>query len=99
MVGKRVMMLLFMKIELGIYSEMKKIILQPILLRIETYYKMFLITNQIDTYGNDWYAETQPDRTQVWSQVRNGKIINGGVNQKPKSFNEKTGLKSPSRGW
>jgi len=47
-----------------------------------------------DKYGNDWYAKTQPDGTQVWVETRNGKIIDGGLNNSPKSYNSNTGLKS-----
>ncbi len=52
-----------------------------------------------DKYGNEWYGKTRSDGSQVWTQVRNGKIVNGGVNDVPKVFNDKTGLSNPSRGW
>jgi hypothetical protein len=45
-----------------------------------------------DRFGNTWYAVTRPDGTQVWVQVRDGQIINGGVNQPPRAFNPETGL-------
>ena len=45
-----------------------------------------------DAYGNEWYAENNPDGTQTWVQVRNGKIINGGVNNIPKEYNPNIGL-------
>lgn len=46
-----------------------------------------------DQYGNDWYAKTGPNGKQTWTEVRNGKITNGGTNEMPKSFDRKTGLK------
>ncbi|NJO18457.1 MAG: hypothetical protein HC877_22795 [Thioploca sp.] len=54
-----------------------------------------LMKGKPDKWGNTWFAETQPDGTQVWVQVRSGQIINGGVNQTPRSFNLETGLSSP----
>jgi hypothetical protein len=33
-----------------------------------------------DRFGNDWFAETRADGTQVWVHVRGDKITNGGVN-------------------
>jgi len=50
-----------------------------------------------DKYGNTWSAITRDDGTQVWTQSRNGKIFNGGVNQTVKDFNPETGLSSPNR--
>ena len=53
-----------------------------------------------DKFGNDWYAVTQADGTQVWAQVRNGEVINGGLNQTPQGFNPASGLSSSTRpGW
>ena len=49
-----------------------------------------------DRHGNQWYAQTQNDGTQVWTSVRNGEIRNGGVNDSPRNFNEETGLSRPS---
>ena len=46
----------------------------------------------VDKYGNEWYAEVMDDGRQVWVQVRNGEIRNGGVNNPPKTYNSKTGL-------
>ena len=37
-----------------------------------------------DSAGNDWYAEDLADGTQVWVRVRHGKIVNGGINQRPR---------------
>jgi RHS repeat-associated protein len=45
-----------------------------------------------DQYGNDWYAETRPDGSQVWARVRNGQITNGGVNATPGTWDPQRGL-------
>ncbi|MEQ0777667.1 DUF637 domain-containing protein [Paraburkholderia tropica] len=45
-----------------------------------------------DAYGNQWYAQTLPDGTQLWGSVRNGVIQNGGLNATPKTYNPATGL-------
>ena len=45
-----------------------------------------------DRFGNQWFARLNADGTQTWVQVRNGTIINGGVNQTPRPFNPGTGL-------
>lgn len=45
-----------------------------------------------DQFGNTWSAKTLPDGTQVWTQTRNGQIINGGLNKIPRMFNPQTGL-------
>jgi filamentous hemagglutinin len=45
-----------------------------------------------DQFGNQWFAETLPDGTQLWGSVRNGVIQNGGLNTIPRSFNPATGL-------
>lgn len=45
-----------------------------------------------DQFGNTWSARTNPDGSQTWVQSRNGEIINGGVNQRPRAFNPQTGL-------
>lgn len=52
-----------------------------------------------DKYGYFGYSEIRSDGTQVWAQVRNGKIINDGVNKVSKIFNDQTGLSSSTRGW
>jgi hypothetical protein len=48
-----------------------------------------------DKYGNEWYAKILDDGTQVWVEARNGKIFDGGINQKPRPWNDDTGLKQP----
>ena len=47
-----------------------------------------------DSRGNAWYAQTRSDGTQVWAEVRDKTITNCGVNDKPKDFDEITGLKN-----
>ena len=46
-----------------------------------------------DQYGNEWSARTLADGRQVWTQTRLGKIVNGGINVLPRTFNPNTGLK------
>ena len=48
-----------------------------------------------DRFGNNWYAQTRPDGSQVWVSARNGEIRNGGVNPTPRPFNPSTGLSNP----
>ena len=48
-----------------------------------------------DQFGNTWSAGINTDGTQTWVQTRNGVIINGGVNQTPRTFNPNTGLSAP----
>lgn len=50
-----------------------------------------------DKFGNTWSAQKRSDGTQVWTQTRNGKIINGGVNSTPRSFDPNTGLSAPTK--
>lgn len=45
-----------------------------------------------DQFGVIWAEQTMPDGRQVWVQIRNGKIINGGLNPKPRRFDFATGL-------
>jgi len=47
-----------------------------------------------DNWGNHWYAETRPDGSQVWAQVRNGQIRNGGLNSTVRPWTPTTGLSS-----
>lgn len=46
-----------------------------------------------DRYGNRWSARILPDGRQVWTQARDGKLVNGGINDVPRLFNSRTGLK------
>src|ERR1700737_2707720 len=39
-----------------------------------------------DRFGNSWFAEAQSDGTQVWAQVRQNMIVNGGLNRAPQDF-------------
>jgi|GEM_PF-4014628 len=50
-----------------------------------------------DKFGNQWSAKTLEDGTQVWTQTRDGNIINGGLNESPIQYNPETGLSSPIR--
>jgi hypothetical protein len=45
-----------------------------------------------DKWGNDWYAQTRTDNTQIWVQIRKGEIINGGLNSIPRPWNSITGF-------
>ena len=45
-----------------------------------------------DSRGNQWYAQTLPNGTQLWASVRNGIVRNGGLNVAPKPYNPATGL-------
>ena len=48
-----------------------------------------------DRYANDWSALVQQDGTHVWTQARNGKMINGGINITPRTLGGETGLSRP----
>jgi len=37
-------------------------------------------------FGSTWAAKILQDGTQVWVQIRNGRITNGGVNARPRVF-------------
>lgn len=45
-----------------------------------------------DRFGVIWAAQTMQDGRQVWVQIWRGRIVNGGVNSMPRSFNPVTGL-------
>jgi len=40
-----------------------------------------------DRFGNAWYAENLADG-QLWVRVRGGKIVNGGLNHRPRDITE-----------
>lgn len=48
-----------------------------------------------DRFGNTWFARVNPDGTQLWVQVRNGEVINGGLNLVPRNYNPQTGMSAP----
>lgn len=50
-----------------------------------------------DRHGTQWFAQSQPDGSQVWVQVRNGQVWNAGVNKNPKSWDPNTGLAAPTK--
>lgn len=55
-----------------------------------------------DAFGKEGYTETLADGRQAWAEVRDGKIVNGGVNDEGshRGFDNATGLNSPNRpGW
>jgi hypothetical protein len=41
----------------------------------------------MDRFGNEWWAERQSDGTQIWAVVREGRIMNGGINTRLRRFN------------
>lgn len=46
-----------------------------------------------DKWGNQWYARTQDDGSEVWVETRNGtEIRDGGVNPTPGKWDPQTGL-------
>jgi hypothetical protein len=49
----------------------------------------------IDRFGNEWFAEIRADGSQIWVQVREGNITNGGVNMTPRAFDFVDLLASP----
>ena len=50
-----------------------------------------------ETFQRDWYAKPLKDDKQLWAWMRNGKIRDGGLNNKPLPWNNKTGLCSPTK--
>ena len=45
-----------------------------------------------DKYGNKWNVKEQKDGKQLWVRYRDGKINEGGRNNKPKPWDDETGL-------
>jgi len=45
-----------------------------------------------DRFGVVWAARTMRDGSQVWVQIWDGRVVNGGVNSTPRTFNLMTGL-------
>jgi filamentous hemagglutinin len=39
-----------------------------------------------DHFGNSWFAERDADGAEIWVQVRNRQITNGGINSRPRFF-------------
>jgi filamentous hemagglutinin len=50
----------------------------------------------VDRFGMMWAAQTMPDGTQLWVQLREGRITNGGVNERPRHFDPSRGLSGSS---
>lgn len=48
-----------------------------------------------DRFGNAWWVEQRADGTQVWVQLRDRRIMNGGVNLVPRRF-DLSGIPAPS---
>jgi len=42
--------------------------------------------------GNKWYVKNTSDGKQIWVQVRDREIRNGGIYNTPKIYNERSGL-------
>ena len=54
----------------------------------------------VDKWGNTWHATTDANGNQIWAQVRGNRIVNGGANNPPKTWNPSTGLsaQTPPKG-
>lgn len=50
-----------------------------------------------DARGNDWYAKTESDGSQIWVRTRNGKVDNAGINTPPRIWDDETGLYNNKR--
>ena len=51
-----------------------------------------------DRFGNFWFAEIRADGTQVWVQVRDNMIINGGQNPTAQDFRSQPAGRAPDEG-
>jgi hypothetical protein len=51
-----------------------------------------------DDFGRDWYAKVLENGSQLWAEVKNGYITNGGINEVAKACNRATGFKSGPKG-
>jgi RHS repeat-associated protein len=49
-----------------------------------------------DRFGNSWYASNS-GQGQVWAQVRNNEVVNGGVNAVPRTYTPDRGLSGLNR--
>ena len=45
-----------------------------------------------DKRENVWFAKILPDGSQLWVKIRDGFIIDGGLNAIPREYNPYTGL-------
>lgn len=45
-----------------------------------------------DLHGNDWHFKELEDGSQLWTSSRDGIIQEGGLNNPPRPWNERTGL-------
>lgn len=45
-----------------------------------------------DAFGNQWYSQMLSDSKQIWVEVRNDTIQNGGINSPPRYWNNQTGF-------
>jgi len=51
----------------------------------------------VNEHGNKCYAKILKDGKQIWCEVRNDAIRNGGINLEPRPFNSRTGLSKPEK--
>ncbi len=45
-----------------------------------------------DNLGNDWYASTSKDGSQLWAKVHNKTVSDAGKNDSPRQFDSESGL-------
>lgn len=45
-----------------------------------------------DSRGNEWHFKNLDDGSQIWVSIRNGVIQNGGINNPPHSWDDRSGL-------